>query len=97
MAAGALKIVKGSQMVVPDDDDQFRIQKSGVRRLIGTFRACTDETGKVVDLLTLRSTRLASYDRKILAAMSQYAYEPVIDQGKPIPVCTHITFIYSQK
>lgn len=97
VASGAMKLVTGAKMVVPDDQGKLRVQQSGVSKLIGSFRACTDETGKVVDLLTLRPTGLASYDRRILAAMSQYVYEPVMDQGKPIPVCTIITFIYSQK
>jgi len=97
VASGAMKLVRGAKMVVPDDRGKLQIQQSSVRRLTGVFRACTDETGKVVDLLPLRSTGLASYDQRILAAMSQYVYAPVIDRGHPIPVCTIITFIYSQK
>lgn len=97
ITSGAMNLVTGTKMVVPDDRGKRRIQHSGVRKVTGVFRACTDETGKVVDLLPLRSTGLGSHDQRILATMSQYVYALVLDQGKPIPVCTIITFIYSQK
>lgn len=97
VASAAMKLVNGTKMVVPDDRDRLKVQRSSVRKLTGVFRACTDEAGKVVDLLPLRSTGLASYDQRILAAMSRYVYAPVLDRGRPIPVCTIITFIYSQK
>ncbi len=97
VTSGALKLVTGSKMIVPADRDKMRIQNAGGGRWIGIFRACIDETGKVVDLLPVRSTGLASYDQRILAGISQYVYAPVIDRGGPIPVCTFITFIYSQR
>ncbi len=97
MAAAGMKRVSGERQVVPDDRDKIRVHNSGEVTLIGVFRACMDETGKVVELQPLRSTGLPSYDRQILAAMAKYIYEPVLDQGRPIPVCTIITFIYTQK
>jgi hypothetical protein len=97
VASGALKLLVGEKMVVPDDRGKMKVQQSGVGRLVGVFRLCTDDTGKVVDLLPLRSTGLASYDQRILAATSKYVYAPVLDQGRAIPVCTIITFIYMQR
>ncbi len=91
------KLIKGEKLVVPDDDTRVQIQQSSSRRLLGTFRVCIDETGHVESLLPLRSTGYARYDRRILGAMTQWEYSPYLVDGRPVPVCTGVTFIYTQR
>jgi hypothetical protein len=89
--------IAGEKLVVPDDDDKVRLQKRGIHRLDGTFRVCVDELCKVESVLPLRSTGLASYDRRILAAIQRWVYQPYLIDDDPVPVCTAVTFIYTQR
>jgi hypothetical protein len=96
VATSSLQMTKGRKMLVPDDRTKMAIQRAAVSRLIGTFQLCVDETGKVGDVAMLRSTGAPSYDGEILREIAQWEYEPFVDDGKPVPVCTAVTFIYSQ-
>jgi TonB family protein len=97
IAPTVLHRLAGQTLVVPDDETKTRIQKAGVSRVIGTFQFCVDEVGRVTDLSMLRSTGFPRYDGTILRAISQWAYAPYLDEGKPVAVCTAVTFIYSQR
>jgi hypothetical protein len=61
------------------------------------FKLCIDETGTVESVLPLRSTGFASYDRRLLGAMMQWQYSPYMADAEPVPVCTGVTFIYTQR
>lgn len=89
--------MNGNKNVVPDDVDKLAIQTAGIGRVIGTFQFCIDEAGHVGDLALLRSTSVPRYDAKILREISHWGFEPYIDDNKPVPVCTAVTFIYSQR
>ena len=88
--------ISGAAQIAPDDDTKTAIARSGVERVTGTFRACLDEDGHVESVLPLRSTGIANYDREILAGMRTWIYSPYQVDGQRVPVCTAITFIYSQ-
>lgn len=87
--------LRGTKLVVPDDEDKIRARKMG--RLIGTFKLCVDETGKYERGILIGSTGLAGYDAKIARALMQWEYKPVIHEGKAVPVCVVVTFIYTQR
>lgn len=97
VAPTSLHLRKGNKVLVPDDDTKSEMAAYSPARWIGTFALCVDEAGHVGDLLMTKSTRSAAYDAKILREVARWEYEPYIDDGKPVPVCTTITFIYSQK
>jgi hypothetical protein len=48
-------------------------------------------------VVPLRSTNIPEYDRKIIREMMTWQYSPFLDHGTPVPVCTAVTFIYSQR
>ena len=91
------KRVAGDRMLVPDDDTKVVIQKMRVTRVIGTFRVCLDEAGGVESVLPMKSTGLPTYDRVLVAGIYRWKYTPYMIDGQPVPVCTAITFIYSQR
>jgi hypothetical protein len=96
VAPGALVRISGETRVAPADDMKAAIQKIGLRRVIGTFKVCIDTAGIVHDVRILRSTGIPSYDGRIVQTMSKWRYEPFVDDGKPAPVCTAVTFVYTQ-
>ena len=87
----------GESMIIPDDPTKVEIQQSGVSRVSGQFRICIDRTGKVESVLPFRPTGVPAYDRKIVAGVRTWIYQPYLDATGPIPVCTAVTFIYSQR
>lgn len=91
------KRIAGERMIVPDDETKWQIQKRRVEKISGTFRLCVNETGRVESVLPLRSTGFPPYDRDLLAKMALWMYSPYKIDGEPVPVCTSITFIYTQR
>lgn len=91
------KRIKGSRTISPDDRTKTAIAKARVSRLVGKFRLCVAESGRVESVLPLRSTGFADYDRRLLGAMRQWAYSPYMIDDKAVPVCTSVTFIYTQR
>jgi hypothetical protein len=85
--------VGGSKAVVPDADDMTRLNG---RRVVGTFKLCLDETGHYEQGVLLRSTGISEYDAKIARTMMEWVYRPYVVDGVAIPVCTAVTFIYTQ-
>ncbi len=97
VAPNRLQMTKGTKMIVPDDGTKRGFQKAGLAHLVGTFQLCIDDQGKVGNLAMLRSTGSPMYDGEIMRGMSQWEYAPYVDDGKPVPVCTAVTFIYTQR
>jgi hypothetical protein len=89
--------ISGAKNIAPDDAIKTLIQRSRSQKVMGTFRVCLDEAGSVEEILPLRSTGYASYDRKITAGILSWKYAPYLVDDKPVPVCTAVTFIYSQR
>jgi hypothetical protein len=87
-----LRIV-GNINVSPDAEDKSKLHG---RRVVGTFRLCLDEAGRYESGTLMRSTGLPRYDAKIARTMMTWEYRPYVVDGKPIPVCTAVTFIYTQ-
>jgi hypothetical protein len=91
-----LKRVAGTDLVPPDDDDKLELQNAGGGSVVGAFTFCVDPAGKVTKVKPLERTGLASYDRKLEAALSGWAYRPFVSDGKPIEVCSSVVFVYQQ-
>jgi TonB family protein len=88
--------ISGVKNIVPDDVTKVEIQRSGKTKIIGSFKLCIDANGAVLSVAQLKSTGFSAYDTKIKTAMQAWRYKPYTVNGKPVPVCTAVTFIYSQ-
>jgi hypothetical protein len=89
--------IAGKKSIVPDDQTKTAIAQSGASRFMGVFRICIDEAGHVESVLPLVSTGFATYDRDLRLGMMKWVYKPYTIDDQPVPVCTKVTFIYSQK
>jgi len=90
------KRIAGERAIIPDDMTRQAMAEAMVSKVVGTFRICLDETGHPESVMPMRSTTFAEYDAKILAAMRQWVYSPYQIDDVPVPVCTTVTFIYTQ-
>ncbi len=90
--------VSGEKQIIPDDVTKTEIQRSGKDKLIGSFKLCINANGEVTSVNLLKSTGFAAYDSRITGKMrGEWKYRPYAVNGKAVPVCTAVTFIYSQK
>jgi len=90
--------ISGEKMIAPDDVTKTEIQRSGKDKVIGSFKLCLTVDGSISSVTMLKSTGFGAYDTKIQGKMrSEWRYKPYNVNGKPVPVCTAVTFIYSQK
>lgn len=88
--------ISGEAAIVPDDLTKLEIQKAGVAQVIGSFKLCLDTRGAVVRVQTLKTSGFEAYDQKLIRGMRKWRYRPYLDDGKPVPVCTAVTFVYKQ-
>jgi len=89
--------IAGDKNVVPDNDTKLKIQASGKDRVVGSFKLCVKDTGDIASVTVLMSTGFTAYDARIEAAMKTWKYSPYFVDGKPVPVCTAVTYIHTQK
>lgn len=86
----------GTVQIQPDDATKLDMQAKHLSRLVGSWKLCIDVTGKVSAVVRLRPTGSASYDAKIEDELAKWRYSPYQVDGKAVPVCTAVTFIYRQ-
>ncbi len=88
--------IAGETQIQPPDEVKNQIRRDGKTRVASNFQICLDATGGIKGIKMLKSSGYASYDRKIQSSMSGWRYKPFMVNGEARPVCTAVTFIYSQ-
>ena len=89
--------IAGEKMITPDDVTKTEINRSGKSRIIGSFKLCLTIDGAISSVNMLKSTGFPAYDNKILSTIKgSWRYKPYNVNGKAVPVCTAVTFVYSQ-
>jgi len=89
--------IAGDKNILPDDVTKTEIQRSGKDKIVGSYKLCLTVDGNVAAVNQLKGTTFAAYDAKIQREMRTWRYRPYMVNGKAVPVCTAVTFIYSQK
>lgn len=89
--------IAGDKNIVPNDVTKTEIQRSGKDKIVGSYKLCITVDGAISSINQLKSTGFAAYDAKIQGEMRNWRYKPYLVNGKAVPVCTAVTFIYSQK
>lgn len=97
IASDALHRTSGRTAITPSDPLKTAIQRARVSALIGSFQYCLAPAGNVEAVDLIRSTGVPEYDARIMSAMHEWKYEPYLDGGTPVPVCSSVTFQYSQR
>ena len=90
--------IAGDKMIHPDDVTKTEIGRSGKDKLVGSFKLCLKVDGTINSVSQVKSTGFAAYDNKIMSTIrGEWRYRPFNVNGKAVPVCTAVTFIYAQK
>jgi protein TonB len=89
--------IAGEKQIVPDDVTRTEIQRSGKDKIVGSFKLCLTVGGEIQSVTMLKSTGFPDYDSKIQTKiLGEWRYKPYNVNGKAVPVCTAVTFIYNQ-
>ncbi len=89
--------LSGNKHITPTDEVKLQIKREAKTRVVTSVKMCLSTGGNVTRLRILKSSGYPSYDRKIKAEMRQWKYSPFKVNGRAVPVCTSVTFIYNQK
>ena len=89
--------ISGNKLIEPDSTTKTAIQASGRNRVIGSFKMCLTAEGAVDTVSPLKSTGFPAYDQTIMGRIgAEWRYRPFMLDGRAVPVCTAVTFIFSQ-
>jgi len=89
--------IAGDREIRPDPGTQSEISRAGVAKITGAYKLCLTAAGSVGSVTPLKSTGFASYDDKITTTIrTRWRYRPFMVNGKAVPVCTAVRFIYMQ-
>jgi protein TonB len=86
--------ISGEKDIQPPNDVNVAIRRAG-QRVVGVIKMCLTGGGTVSTLKVLKSTGFPGYDNKIKSKMREWKYRPFMVNGKAVPVCTSVTFIYT--
>jgi TPR repeat protein len=89
--------IAGERNIVPDDATKTEISRARKTRLIGSYKLCLTSSGRIRTVTRLKSTGFAEYDQRLMQKIRDWRYRPFMLNGAPTPVCTAVTFIYSQR
>lgn len=91
--------LSGDPRIVPDEATRQQIASSAAvhndTHIVGSFRLCVDRHGEVSRVQVVKSTRFEAYDQTIVGGMHGWTYRPFLVDGKPTPVCSMVTYIYT--
>lgn len=85
--------ISGEKDIQPPNNVATKISREG-KRVVGVVKMCLNGAGTVKSLNMLKSTGHPTYDAKIKSKMRLWKYRPFKVNGKSVPVCTSVTFIY---
>jgi TonB family protein len=86
--------ISGDAQIHPPDVVTTMMQRDGKSQTRGTFKMCLDDGGNVASVRALRSTGYDAYDDRLVDGMRTWRYAPYKVNGKPVAVCTVVTFQY---
>ncbi len=84
--------IAGETSIRPADLDLVDVPVG--TRAHGRFQLCLDPTGKPTSVAVTNTTGIANYDRKIVDRMWNWAFSPILVDGKAARVCTQVAFLY---
>lgn len=89
--------ISGETQIQPPDTVKTEMHRSGQDRATANYQVCLDASGNVASARALKSSGYPSYDARLASAISTWRYRPYSLDGKGIPVCSVVTFIFAMK
>ena len=87
--------ISGETQVHPDDFTQNQMIRDGVGHVAGVVKLCIAPDGSVGSTRLLASTKYATYDAALVAAVAGWRYQPYRVNGTPVAACSTVRFVYT--
>lgn len=88
----------GETQIVPPDPVKTEMLRGGKDRTVGSFKLCIDRAGTISAIAPIGGgTKYPAYDSKIVSTMRAWRYDAYRVNGRPVPVCSVVTFVYTIK
>lgn len=87
----------GDTQVHPPDVVKTTMLRDGKQRTTGVLKVCIATDGAVSSVSVQATTKYAEYDARLAAAARSWRYRPYTVNGRPMPVCGMVTFVYTIK
>ena len=86
--------ISGEEQITPPSKALVDMERSGKSRVVASAKMCLTEGGRVKSVSIIKPSGFPSWDRKITTKMKVWKYKAYRVNGKAIPVCTSVTFVY---
>jgi hypothetical protein len=87
----------GNRQPQPADVTKTEMHRDGRDRTTASFQICLDASGNVASSRQLKSSGYLAYDGVLANALAGWHYNPYTIDGRGIPVCSVVTFVYAMK
>lgn len=87
--------VSGDIQPRPSASTVNQMMRDDTRKVTATIEVCVGTDGSVTSTKVRSSTKYPDYDREILSTVRDWHYRPYLINDRPVPVCTHVMFIYT--
>jgi len=84
--------IAGDKRITPPEE----IKALSPGSLKSSYKFCLAETGEVSDVKVLQPSPYRMYDEDVIRKILRWKFQPYLEDGKAIAVCSAITLIYSQ-
>lgn len=89
--------ISGDTQVHPSDLTKTEMMRAGTQRTVGTLKVCIAVDGGISSVGIVASTKYPAYDALLVSAARAWRYHPYTVNGRPMPACSAVTFVYSIK
>jgi hypothetical protein len=95
-AAVEARRISGSPTLYPPETIQIAMQRRGVSTIAASLGLCVSASGLVQGLHFKGATGFPTYDLELVETLRTWRYRPYLLDGRPVTVCTTVTFVYTQ-
>jgi TonB family protein len=89
--------ISGDTQVHPSDMTKTQMMRDGKDRTLGTLKVCIAVDGGISSVSVASSTKYPDYDARLVAAARGWRYRAYTVNGRPMPACSAVTFVYTIK
>lgn len=87
----------GETQIHPPPPVKTTMLRDGASKVVATLRLCVGTNGEVSDVSVLKSSGYAGYDAALDDGLRRWHYRSYEVNGRKVPVCGVVTFVYSIK
>lgn len=87
----------GETQIHPPAPVKTTMLRDGTSKVVATLRLCVGIDGEVSSVSVLKSSGYAGYDAALDEGLRRWRYRSYVVDGRKVPVCGVVTFVYSIK